>query len=48
MSIIEMKRCSTAEMFYVLKRAHDGCAGYDICSAEKGNLKPWGKSFCFD
>ena len=43
MSIIEMKRCSSAA--HVSKRAHDGSAGYDVWSAEKVNLKLWGREF---
>ena len=43
MSIIEMKRCCSAS--HGLKQAHVGSAGYDGCSAEKVNLKPWGREF---
>ena len=43
MSIIEMKRCSSAA--HVPKRAHDGSAGYDVWSSEKVNLKPLGGEF---
>ena len=43
MSIIEMKRCGSAS--HGLKQAHVGSAGYDVWSAEKVNLKPWGREF---
>ena len=43
MSIIEMKRCSSAA--HVPKRAHDGSAGHDVWSVEKVNLKPLGRKF---
>ena len=44
-SIIEMKRCCSAS--HGPKQAHVGSAGYDVWSAEKVNLKPWGR-VCFD
>ena len=41
----EYKRClCTAQ---VLKRAHNGSARYDVWSAERKPLKPWGRELIF-
>ena len=38
---IEVKTCSSAT--HVPKRAYNGSAGYDVWSAEKKILRPWGR-----
>ena len=40
---VEYKRLSSAA--HVPKRAYNGSTGYDLCSAEKKNLKPWSNNF---
>ena len=42
---IEYKRCSCAA--HVSNRAHNGSAGYDVWSAERQILKPWGRELIF-